>query len=115
MAIDDKFLAQFSRRLQEFLLGKLGIGRPNAGARCAAYIAEEPVVVAEDDRPAYAEAIATASEFSRQIVQQATGILREIGVENPGGFLSSLVRSTVDHALSEASPAVPDVPPDLDD
>lgn len=75
----------------------------------------EPVVVAEEDRPAYAEAIATASEFSRQIVQQATGILREIGVENPGGFLSSLVRSTVDHALSEASPAVPDVPPDLDD
>ena len=75
----------------------------------------EPVVVAEEDRPAYAEAIATASEFSRQIVQQATGILREIGVENPGGFLSSLVRSTVDHALAEATPAIPDLPPDLDD
>lgn len=73
----------------------------------------EPVVVAEADRAAYAEAIATASEFSRQIVQQATGILRGIGVDNPGGFLSSLVRSTVDHALAEATPAVPDVPPDL--
>ncbi|WP_029151341.1 DUF2520 domain-containing protein [Microbacterium indicum] len=64
----------------------------------------EPVTVAEADRAAYAEAIATASDFSRQIVQQATGMLRGIGVENPGGFLSSLVRSTVDQALSESSP-----------
>jgi predicted short-subunit dehydrogenase-like oxidoreductase (DUF2520 family) len=66
----------------------------------------EPVVVAEQDRAAYAEAVATASEFSRQIVHQATGILRGIGVENPGGYLSALVRSTVDHALAEASPTV---------
>ena len=73
----------------------------------------EPVVVAEEDRAAYAEAIATATLFSRQIVQQSTGILRGIGVDNPGGFLSSLVRSTVDHALSEASPAIPDSPDEL--
>jgi hypothetical protein len=46
-------------------------------------------------------------------VQQATGNLREIGVENPGGFLSSLVRSTVDQALAEATPAIPDLPEDL--
>jgi len=72
----------------------------------------EPVVVAEDDRAAYAEAIATASEFSRSIVKQATGILSGIGIENPGAFLSSLVRSSVDNALSDASPAVP---PDLSD
>ncbi len=71
----------------------------------------EPVVVAEEDRAAYAEAIATASDFSRQIVQQATGLLRGIGVDNPGGFLSALVRSTVDHALAEATPAIPDLPP----
>lgn len=70
----------------------------------------EPIVIAEADRAAYAEAISTASEFSRQIVQQATGLLRGIGVENPGGFLSSLVRSTVDQALSEATPAIPDFP-----
>ena len=68
----------------------------------------EPIVIAEGDREAYAEAIATVTQFSRQIVQQATGNLREIGVENPGGFLSSLVRSTVDQALAEATPAIPD-------
>lgn len=60
----------------------------------------EPVVVAEADRAAYAEAIATATEFSRSIVQQATGLLAGIGVENPGGYLSALVRSTVDQALA---------------
>ncbi len=63
----------------------------------------EPVVVAEEDRAAYAEAIATASTFSRAIVEQATGILGGIGFENPGTFLSSLVRSAVDNALSRAS------------
>lgn len=63
----------------------------------------EPVIVAEADRPAYAEAIETASTFSRAIVQQATGLLDDIGVENPGSFLSSLVRSAVDDALRQTS------------
>lgn len=63
----------------------------------------EPVVIAEADRPAYAEAIATATQFSRSIVLQASGLLSEIGVDNPGGYLSALVRSTVDQALAEGT------------
>ena len=62
----------------------------------------EPVVVAEQDRAAYAEAILTASEFSRSVVQQATGLLRGIGFDNPGGYLSALIGSTVERALREA-------------
>ncbi|MET1053448.1 MAG: DUF2520 domain-containing protein [Mycetocola sp.] len=62
----------------------------------------EPVIVAEADRAAYAEAIEIATAFSRSIVAQATGILGNIGVEHPGGFLSSLVRSSVDNALQDA-------------
>ncbi|MET4637723.1 DUF2520 domain-containing protein [Mycetocola sp. 2940] len=62
----------------------------------------EPVIVAEADRAAYAEAIEIATAFSRSIVTQATGILGGIGVEHPGAFLSSLVRSSVDNALQEA-------------
>ncbi|MGO4592625.1 Rossmann-like and DUF2520 domain-containing protein [Leifsonia sp. 2TAF2] len=62
----------------------------------------EPVVVAEADRAAYAEAIATATSFSRSIVEQSTGLLHTIGVENPGSFLSSLIRSAVDNALTRA-------------
>lgn len=60
----------------------------------------EPVVIAEEDRSAYAEAIETASAFSRAIVEQASGLLAGIGVERPGAYLSSLVRSAVDDALS---------------
>ncbi|MGC5172229.1 DUF2520 domain-containing protein [Microbacterium sp. DT81.1] len=71
----------------------------------------EPIVIAEEDRPAYAEAIGIATAFSRTIVQQATGLLRDIGVENPGGYLSALVRSTVDQALVDAPPRPGDVPP----
>jgi predicted short-subunit dehydrogenase-like oxidoreductase (DUF2520 family) len=67
----------------------------------------EPVVVAEADRPAYAEAIATATAFSRSIVEQSTGILSGIGVANPGSFLSSLVRSAVDNALARAGAVSP--------
>ena len=65
----------------------------------------EPVVVAEADRAVYAEAIATATTFSRAIVQQATALLSGVGVENPGAYLSALVHSTIDDAL--ASPASP--------
>ena len=71
----------------------------------AVELGSEPVVIAEDDRGAYAEAIATASEFARSIVGQATGILRGIGVENPGGYLSALVSSTFERALREAGDA----------
>ena len=69
----------------------------------------EPVVIAEADRPAYAEAIATATQFSRSIVEQATAVLSEIGVENPSSYLSSLLRSTLDNALIRTPPPRRDV------
>lgn len=62
----------------------------------------EPLVVAESDRVAFAEAISTAVSFSTAIVDQATGILSSIGVENAGRVLGPLVRSAVDNALSRA-------------
>lgn len=62
----------------------------------------EPVLVAEADRPAYAEAIATAASFSTAIVDQATGILSGIGLDAPGLLLAPLVRSSVENALRRA-------------
>ncbi|GAA1919135.1 DUF2520 domain-containing protein [Microbacterium aoyamense] len=59
----------------------------------------EPVVVAEADRAAYAEAIATATTFSRSIVAQARELLAGVGVDNPGAYLSALVHATIDDAL----------------
>lgn len=67
----------------------------------------EPVVISEEDRPAYADAIATVTEFSRSIIGQSTARLREIGVENPGGYLSALVQSTVERALRDATDTSP--------
>lgn len=69
----------------------------------------EPVVVEEADRPAYAEAIATATGFSASIVAQATGLLSGIGMDAPGRVLAPLVRSAVENALTAASPTTIDL------
>jgi predicted short-subunit dehydrogenase-like oxidoreductase (DUF2520 family) len=62
----------------------------------------EPVVIAEADRAAYADAISAATDFSRAIVAQAAGTLAAIGVERPGSVLGPLVRSAVENALDAA-------------
>jgi predicted short-subunit dehydrogenase-like oxidoreductase (DUF2520 family) len=63
----------------------------------------EPIVIDEDDRPAYAEALAAASQFSTAIIEQSIGALRLIGVDEPGRVLAGLVRSAVDNALQLAA------------
>jgi predicted short-subunit dehydrogenase-like oxidoreductase (DUF2520 family) len=63
----------------------------------------EPLLVAEKDRAAYAEAITIATSFSEAIVTQATGALAEIGVQSPGTVLGPLVRSAVENALGATS------------
>ncbi|WP_350349083.1 DUF2520 domain-containing protein [Agromyces sp. G08B096] len=60
----------------------------------------EPFLVAEHDRPAYAEAIDTAVSFSTAIVDQASELLGGIGVGRPGAVLAPLVRSAVENALA---------------
>jgi predicted short-subunit dehydrogenase-like oxidoreductase (DUF2520 family) len=62
----------------------------------------EPVVIAEADRPAYAEAIAAATGFSAAIVAQAAAALAGIGVDRPGSVLGPLMRSAVENALGAA-------------
>jgi predicted short-subunit dehydrogenase-like oxidoreductase (DUF2520 family) len=59
----------------------------------------EPVVVAEEDRPAWAEAIATATAYPAEIVRQSTGMLADLGIERPGSVLGPLLRSSVETAL----------------
>lgn len=62
----------------------------------------EPVVIAEGDRAAYAEAISTVTALSAEVVRQSAALLDGIGVENPGGFLSTLAHTAVDRALTQA-------------
>ena len=59
----------------------------------------EPIIVAEEDRAAYAEAIAIATSFSAAIVGQSMGILQKLGIEQPGRLIAPLVRSSVENAL----------------
>ncbi len=63
----------------------------------------EPIVINEEDRSVYAEAIDTATSFSAEIVRQATGLLGSLGVSAPGRVLAPLVRSSVENALIETS------------
>ena len=62
----------------------------------------EPVIVAEADRATYAEAIATATSFSAEIVRQSTSLLEGLGIESPAGVLGPLLRSSVETALTAA-------------
>lgn len=76
------------------------------GQALAVEMGGEPIVVSSDQRAIYAEAIATASQFSAAIVGQATELLESIGIERPGRIIAPVVRSAVDNALgghSEAS------------
>ena len=63
----------------------------------------EPIVVSEEHRAAYADAIQSASDFSTAIVSQAMGALRDIGVDEPGRVLGAVVRSAVENALRSAT------------
>ena len=62
----------------------------------------EPVVVAEEDRAVYAEAVATATAFSAEIVRQSLALLDGIGVERPAAVVAPLIRASVDAALMRA-------------
>lgn len=90
----------------------IAVTAPNAvlpiGQALAVEMGGEPIVIAEADRAAYAEAMATAASFSSAIVDQAVGLLADIGVTAPGRVLAPLVRSSVDNALRRNSG------PDLD-
>ncbi|MGK2939296.1 MAG: DUF2520 domain-containing protein [Solirubrobacteraceae bacterium] len=67
----------------------------------------EPVVIAEADRGTWAEAVATATSFSAEIVRQSTGLLADLGVEAPANVLGPLLRSSVETALGAAGADLP--------
>lgn len=75
------------------------------GQALAVEMGGEPIIITEAQRPQYAEAIATASQFSAAIVEQASNLLGDIGIENPGRIVAPLIRSAVDNALGQAGDA----------
>lgn len=85
------------------------------GQALAVEMGGEPFIITERQRPDYAEAIQTASQFSAAIVEQATTLLTQIGVERPGAVLAPLIRSSVDTALGKAGEATRLGFPELED
>ena len=61
----------------------------------------EPIVISEDNRAKYFEAVSVANQFSAMIVNQAIGLLEEIGVEDARGVIAPTVRSAVEQALAK--------------
>ncbi|UOR00740.1 DUF2520 domain-containing protein [Leucobacter allii] len=81
------------------------------GQALAVEMGAEPVIVREEDRPAYAEAMAAAVEFSGAVVRQAAGALRELGLAQPDRVIGGVVRAAVEEALLAAH-AGPGAEPD---
>lgn len=61
----------------------------------------EPITIAENDRAKYFEAISVANNFSKLIVNQAIGLLEEIGIENARGVLAPVILSAAEEALAD--------------
>lgn len=73
------------------------------GQALAVEMGAEPVIVAEADRPAYAEAISAAAEFSRAVVRHATDTLQAIGIARPDHVIGGLVRAAIEEELAAAA------------
>jgi predicted short-subunit dehydrogenase-like oxidoreductase (DUF2520 family) len=61
----------------------------------------EPIVISEEDRKTYFEAISVANNFSKLIVNQSIGLLESVGIENPRSVLAPVIRTAVEEALVE--------------
>jgi predicted short-subunit dehydrogenase-like oxidoreductase (DUF2520 family) len=69
----------------------------------------EPIVIAESERAAWAEAVSTATSFSAAIVRQSLDLLAAVGVDDPGRVLGPLLRSSVESALAGATASTIDL------
>lgn len=63
----------------------------------------EPIIIAEADRPAYADAVGAVADFSSALIGQSVAALRAIGVDEPGRLLGGVVRSAVENALQSGA------------
>ncbi|WP_300345293.1 DUF2520 domain-containing protein [Nesterenkonia sp.] len=66
----------------------------------------EPVVVAEQHRPAYHAALAHASNHLNILTAQSAQLLEGIGVEDPSRVLGPLMQASLDNALASGAGAL---------
>lgn len=80
------------------------------GQALAVEMGAEPVIIDEADRPAYAEAVAAAEQFSRAVVRQAAEAMRGFGVDRPDRVVGGIVRAAIEEELISAETAGPSAP-----
>lgn len=73
------------------------------GQALAVEMGAEPVVIAEGDRAAYADAVTAAGDLVRAVVGQGMAALDAIGVESPAQVLGGLVRAALEEELARES------------
>ena len=66
----------------------------------------EPVVIAEEDRPAYHAAIVHAANHGVTLAAQSAAVLARLGIEEPGRVLGPVVQASIDNALRDAPGSV---------
>jgi predicted short-subunit dehydrogenase-like oxidoreductase (DUF2520 family) len=74
------------------------------GQALAVELGGEPLVLAEDQRPAYARALKRAHDFSSQLVEESLAELSTLGIDNPAKVVAPVIRSTVENTLGQVSP-----------
>lgn len=75
------------------------------GQALAVEMGAEPIIVSEQDRPAYAEAMLAAAELTQAVVRQTTDALRSIGIERPDRAVGGVIRAAVEEELLRAAAA----------
>lgn len=66
----------------------------------------EPIVIANEDRPAYHAALVHGANHVVTAFSQASRVLAQVGIENPGLLLGPLTHASVEGATTEAPGAV---------
>ena len=69
----------------------------------------EPLEISEANRKIYFEAWSVANDFSGLVVNQAIGLLEQIGVRDARGVIGPVVRASVEQALADGHRSIDDI------
>ena len=69
----------------------------------------EPIEIPESARKTYFEAWSVANDFSGLVVNQAIGLLEQIGIRDARGVIGPVVRASVEQALADGHRSIDDI------
>ena len=100
MRFTDSSADEYAIRESYFAISAPEVALPVAQA-LVIEMGAEPLEVAEADRKTYFEAWSVANDFSSLVVNQAIGLLEQIGVRDARGVLGPVVRASGGPALAD--------------